>query len=111
MTEQNAADIIADWLLRDTYKLTTARRYANAGPEYLGNWCRQVLYPPSFLPLHPEDAVKLTAVRDSFTREAFAAIDWAAVAAGLDHDGECLLCGAPGGYPYCNAQCEAANGA
>lgn len=22
---------------------------------------------------------------------------------------ECLLCGAPGGYPYCNAACEAAD--
>jgi hypothetical protein len=22
---------------------------------------------------------------------------------------ECLLCGAPGGYPYCNDACEAAD--
>jgi len=22
---------------------------------------------------------------------------------------ECILCGAPGGYPYCNAACEAAD--
>lgn len=24
-------------------------------------------------------------------------------------DNECILCGAPGGYPYCNAACEAAD--
>lgn len=24
-------------------------------------------------------------------------------------DNECQLCGAPGGYPYCNAACEAAD--
>lgn len=24
-------------------------------------------------------------------------------------DDECILCGAPGGYPYCNAACEAAD--
>lgn len=24
-------------------------------------------------------------------------------------DNECQLCGAPGGYPYCNANCEAAD--
>jgi hypothetical protein len=24
-------------------------------------------------------------------------------------DNECLLCGAPGGYPYCNSACEAAD--
>lgn len=23
---------------------------------------------------------------------------------------ECILCGAPGGHPYCNAACEAATG-
>ena len=23
--------------------------------------------------------------------------------------GECQLCGAPGGYPYCNSNCEAAD--
>lgn len=24
-------------------------------------------------------------------------------------DNECILCGTPGGYPYCNAVCEAAD--
>lgn len=24
-------------------------------------------------------------------------------------ENECQLCGAPGGYPYCNAACEAAD--
>lgn len=24
-------------------------------------------------------------------------------------ENECQLCGAPGGYPYCNADCEAAD--
>lgn len=24
-------------------------------------------------------------------------------------DNECQLCGAPGGYPYCNDDCEAAD--
>jgi hypothetical protein len=24
-------------------------------------------------------------------------------------DNECILCGAPGGYPYCNAACKAAD--
>jgi hypothetical protein len=24
-------------------------------------------------------------------------------------DDECILCGAPGGYPYCNERCEAAD--
>ncbi|CAM5500279.1 hypothetical protein SANTM175S_01402 [Streptomyces antimycoticus] len=24
-------------------------------------------------------------------------------------DNECQLCGAPGGYPYCNSSCEAAD--
>lgn len=24
-------------------------------------------------------------------------------------DNECILCGAPGGYPYCNDDCEAAD--
>ena len=24
-------------------------------------------------------------------------------------DNECLLCGAPGGYPYCNDDCRAAD--
>ncbi len=24
-------------------------------------------------------------------------------------DNECILCGAPGGYPYCNEACEAAD--
>ncbi len=24
-------------------------------------------------------------------------------------DDECILCGAPGGYPYCSSACEAAD--
>lgn len=25
------------------------------------------------------------------------------------NDGECILCGAPGGYPYCNDRCREAD--
>ncbi|MFF4020012.1 hypothetical protein [Streptomyces sp. NPDC001843] len=78
-SKTNAAQAVLGWLNSHPRQLEIAKRYAVAGPQYLGNWVRQVIYPPSFLPLHPDDARKLIALRDSFTREEFDRIDWPSV--------------------------------
>lgn len=83
----SAAQAVLDWLNGDPYNKEIAERYGRGGPQYLGNWVRGRIYPPSFLPLHPDDAAKMIALRDSFTREAFDRIDWPTVWFKLSHDG------------------------
>jgi hypothetical protein len=86
-SKESAAEIVARWLTDDSRRHVIALRYAGAGVEYLGNWVQGQVYAPSFLPLHPSDAAKMIALRDAFTREAFEAIDWDAVASQLCRNG------------------------
>ena len=78
-SKTSAARVVLAWLGREPHERSIALRYAEAGPQYLGNWVQQTIYPPSFLHLHPDDAQKMIELRDSFTREEFDRIDWPSV--------------------------------
>lgn len=83
-SNNTAAEAIARWLAGDDRRREIAGRYAAGGPQYLANYVAQTIYPPSFLPLYPDEAARMIALRDSFTRGEFDRIDWPTLWAGLN---------------------------
>lgn len=97
-SKTGAAQAVLEWLDSEPYERKVAKRYAHAGPQYLANWARENIYPPSFLHLHPDDARRMIDLRDSFTREEFDRIDWPSVWQALTR-GEC-----PSGNVICSPE-------